>query len=78
MLGVVGCSKEEPEGTEERTGKQIDEAAEAIQKQVAETAQAAREQAVEAKAEPGAAMEAKGKDMQEKAEESSQRKGAIR
>jgi hypothetical protein len=64
ILGVVGCSKEEPEGAAEKMGKQIDEAADSIQTQVEETAQAAGEQAAEAKAELGAAMEAKGKEMQ--------------
>jgi hypothetical protein len=73
ILGIVGCSKEEePAGTAEKMGKQIDEAAASIRTQVEETAQAAREQATKAKAELGAAIEAKGKEMQEKAEESSQ------
>ena len=72
ILGLAGCSKEEPEGTAEKMGKQIDEAAENIQKQVAETAEAAGDQAAEAKAALGAAMEAKGKEMQEQAEESKQ------
>jgi hypothetical protein len=64
ILGVVGCSKEEPEGTAEQMGKKIDEAAESIQKQVAETAEAAGERAADAKAELGAAMESKGKEIQ--------------
>ena len=71
IVGVVGCSKEEPDGTAEKMGKKIDEAAESMQKQVAETAEAAGERAAEAKAELGTAMEAKGKEMREKAEESS-------
>jgi hypothetical protein len=64
ILGAVGCSKEEPEGTAEQMGKKIDEAAESIQTQVAETAEAAGERAAEAKAELGAAMESKGKEVQ--------------
>lgn len=72
ILGVVGCSKEEPEGTAEQMGKQIDEAAESIQKQVEETAEAASERAAEAKAQLGAALEEKAKEMQERSEGSSQ------
>jgi len=64
VLGVVGCSKEEPEGTAEKMGKQIDKAAETIQKEVADAGEATREQAAEAKAELGAALEEKAKQMQ--------------
>lgn len=62
ILGLNACSKEEPaEGAAEKAGKKIDEAAESAQKQTAET-----------KAELGTAMEAKGKEMKEEAEKSSQ------
>jgi len=64
ILGVVGCSKEEPEGTAEKMGKQIDEAAKTIQKDVADAAEATREKAAETKAELGAALEKKAKQMQ--------------
>jgi len=64
ILGVVGCSKEEPEGTAEKMGKQIDEAAKTIQKDVADAAEATREKAAETKAELGAALEEKAKQMQ--------------
>jgi hypothetical protein len=59
ILGLSACSKEEPEGTAEKLGKQIDEAAESAQQQTAE-----------ARAELGAAMEEKGKELQEEAEKS--------
>ena len=49
-LGVVGCSKEEPEGTAEQMGKKIDDAAESVQKEVTAAAEATQEQAAEAKA----------------------------
>jgi hypothetical protein len=54
ILGLGACSKEEPEGTAEKLGKQIDEGVESAQQQVAETS-----------AELGAAMEKKGKEIQE-------------
>jgi hypothetical protein len=56
ILGLGACSKEEPEGSAEKMGKQIDEAVESAQQQAAET-----------KAELGAAMEEKGEEMQEEA-----------
>jgi len=61
ILGLGACSKEEPEGSAEKLGKKIDEAAESAQRQAAET-----------RAEVGAAMEEKGKEMQEQAEKSGQ------
>jgi uncharacterized lipoprotein len=64
VLGLSACSKEEPEGTAEQMGKKIDEAAESMQKQVSEAAEATQEQAAETRAEIGAALEEKGKEMQ--------------
>jgi hypothetical protein len=61
ILGLGACSKEEPEGTAEKLGKQIDEAAESAQEKAAETG-----------AELGTAMEEKGKEMHEEAEKSTQ------
>jgi hypothetical protein len=65
ILGVVGCTKEEPEGTAEQMGKKMDEAAESVREDVAAAGEAAQEQAAEAKSELGAAMEEEGKKMQE-------------
>jgi hypothetical protein len=56
ILGLGACSKEEPEGSAEKLGKQIDQAVESAQQQAAET-----------KADIGAAMEKKGKELQENA-----------
>ena len=72
ILGLGACSKEEPEGTAEKMGKKVDEAVESAQEQVSETAEAAQTQAAETKAEIGAAMEEKGKEMKAEAEKSSQ------
>jgi len=63
-LGLTACSKEEPEGTAEQMGKKIDEAAESIQKETAKAVEATQEQTAEAKAELGAALEEKAKEMQ--------------
>lgn len=64
ILGLSACSKEEPEGTAEKMGKKVDEAAETVQKQAAEAVEATQEQAAETKAELGAAIEEKAKEMQ--------------
>ena len=57
ILGLGACSKEEPEGSAEKVGKQIDQAVESAQQQAAET-----------RADIGAAIEEKGKEIQEQAE----------
>jgi uncharacterized protein YjbJ (UPF0337 family) len=72
ILGLSACSKEEPEGTAEKLGKKVDETVESAQEQVSEAVEATEKQVVETKAGLGAAMEEKGKEMQGKAEESSQ------
>jgi F0F1-type ATP synthase membrane subunit b/b' len=71
ILGLGACSKEEPEGTAENIGKKVDEAVESAEEQVSESVEAAQKQAAETKAEVGAAMEEKGKEMKEEAEKSS-------
>jgi hypothetical protein len=64
VVGIAGCSKEEPEGPAEKMGKQIDEAAETMKEETVEAAEATQEQAAEAKAALGEAMEETGKEMQ--------------
>ena len=56
ILGMGACSKEEPEGNAEKLGKQIDQAVESAEQQAAET-----------RADIGAAIEEKGKEIQEQA-----------
>jgi len=70
ILGLGACSKEEPEGAAEKMGKKVDEAAESAQKQASQAVEAVEKQAAETKAEVGAAMEGKGKEMQEEAKSS--------
>lgn len=72
ILGLSACSKEEPEGTAEKMGKKIDEAAEAVQKKTLAAVEATEKQATETKAKLGAAMEEMGKQLREAAEKSSQ------
>ena len=69
-LVAVGCSKEEPEGTAEKMGKKVDEAAETARQEVTEAVEATQEQAAEAKAQLGTAMKDKGEEMQKEAETS--------
>ena len=57
ILGLGACSKEEPEGNAEKLGKQIDKAVESAQQEAAET-----------RADIGAAIEEKGKEIQEQTE----------
>jgi hypothetical protein len=64
VLGLSACGKEEPEGTAEQMGKKIDEAAESVKEEAATAAEATEAKVDETKAELGAAMEEKAKEMQ--------------
>ena len=72
VLGLGACSQEGTEGTAEQAGQKIDETVEAAQAQVSEAVEATEKHAAEAKAGLGAAMEEKGKEMQEGTEKPSE------